>query len=117
MGWHVTAGGDAVAVPGDGAPARVDAGAAAVPGPVAFSIGICQKPEVRMPAVGPDAMTGPEEVDGPAAPIARLENYAGADPRVKKNSAPASGSPSAQQRPPCRSTIRCTMARPTPVPS
>ena len=37
--------------------------------------------------------------------------------REKKTVAPPSGLPSAQTRPPCRCTMRCTMARPTPVPS
>src|SRR5215813_1677855 len=37
--------------------------------------------------------------------------------REKKNVAPPSTLPSAQARPPCRRTIRWTMANPTPVPS
>jgi maltooligosyltrehalose trehalohydrolase len=38
-------------------------------------------------------------------------------PRVKKNVAPAPGRPSAQMRPPWRTTTRCAVARPMPVPS
>ena len=34
-----------------------------------------------------------------------------------RRSAPLSGSASAQTRPPCRVTMRCTLARPMPVPS
>jgi len=37
-------------------------------------------------------------------------------PRVKKKVAPLSTSPSAHTRPPCRATIRWTVARPIPVP-
>ena len=37
--------------------------------------------------------------------------------KVKKKVAPLPSSPSAQIRPPCRSIMRCTVARPMPVPS
>ena len=40
-----------------------------------------------------------------------------APPRVKRNVAPRPGADSAQTRPSCRWTMRCTMARPIPVPS
>src|SRR5581483_11082933 len=39
-----------------------------------------------------------------------------ASSRVKRKMAPRPSAPSAEARPPCRSTMRCTVARPMPVP-
>ena len=51
----------------------------------------------------------------PPVPSSAAETYP--PPRVKWKAAPRSTSPSAQTRPPCRSTIRRTSGRPIPEPS
>src|SRR5229473_19843 len=45
-----------------------------------------------------------------------LLDHHGVSPKVKKKVAPSSMAASTQIRPPCRETIRCTVARPIPVP-